>query len=215
MTTVLITGGLGTIGSRMVPLLRQHGYDVKVLDNRIMRLHDYIRADVTSVSEAMEAFKRWDFDYILHLAGEAGRENGELFARRTVDINVSGTLNVIQLCREYGARLIFASISEVYGDVGETVMREDMVPRGQTNCYAISKYRAEEYIRHFVENYDLEAHTSSASSCATAPASTPPTSEAPSPDSSTTSCMTARSTCSEARPEAGATSTTSSGAGTP
>ncbi len=142
----------------MVPLLREGGHDVKALDNKIMRHEDYIRADVTSVIEVVEAFKKWDIDYVLHLAGEAGRENGELFARRTVDINVSGTLNMIQMCREYGARLIFASTSEVYGDVSEAVMREDMVPVKQTNCYAISKYQAEQYISHFVENYDLEAH---------------------------------------------------------
>ncbi len=158
MKTVLVTGGLGTIGSRMVPLLRQRGYDVKVLDNKIQRLQDYIRADICSMVETMAAFKQWDIDYVLHLAGEVGRENGELFARRAVDINVSGTLNLIQLCREYGARLIFASTSEVYGDVGKEVMQEDMVPNGQTNCYAISKYQAEQYIRHFVESYDLEAH---------------------------------------------------------
>jgi len=158
MTTVLVTGGLGTIGSRMVPILRGHGYDVKVLDNKIQRLEDYIRADVCSMVEVLQAFKQWDIDYVLHLAGEVGRENGELFARRAVDINVGGTINLIQLCREYGARLIYASSSEVYGDIGQAVMREDMIPTGQTNCYAISKWQAEQYIRHFVQNYDLHAH---------------------------------------------------------
>jgi nucleoside-diphosphate-sugar epimerase len=158
MTTILVTGGLGVIGSRMVPLLREHGNDVKVLDNRILRLRDYIRADICSMVETERAFKEWQVDYVFHLAGEVGRENGELFARRAVDINVSGTLNLIQLCREYGSRLIYASTSEAYGDVGETVMHENLVPGKLTNCYALSKFQAEQYIRHFVENYDLQAH---------------------------------------------------------
>ncbi len=41
LTTVLVTGGLGTIGNRMVPLLRQHGYDVKILT----ALREFRRAD--------------------------------------------------------------------------------------------------------------------------------------------------------------------------
>jgi len=158
MPTVLVTGGLGVIGSRLVPHLRKHGYDTKVLDNKIARSPDYIRADICSTVEVMQAFKDWDIAYVLHLAGEVGRENGELFARRQVDVNVSGTLNIIQLCREYGAKLIYASTSEVYGDVGKGVMQESLEPNGQTNCYAISKSQAEQYIRHFVENYDLDAH---------------------------------------------------------
>src|SRR2546425_7479746 len=57
MTTVLVTGGLGVIGSRLVPHLRQHGHDVKVMDNRIAKLPDYIRADICSTVEVMQAFK--------------------------------------------------------------------------------------------------------------------------------------------------------------
>lgn len=158
MNTVLVTGGLGVIGSRLVPHLRKRGYDVKVMDNKIAKMPDYIRADICSTVEVMEAFKRWDIESVLHLAGEVGRENGELFARRQVDVNVSGTLNLIQLCREYSARLIYAGTSEAYGDIGEQVMREDLSPANLTNCYAISKYQAEQYVRHFVENYGLEAH---------------------------------------------------------
>src|SRR3989475_3262355 len=158
MTTILVTGGLGVIGSRMVPLLRHQGYDVKVLDNRILRQKDYIRADICSMVETERGFRDWQIDYVFHLAGEVGRENGELFARRAVDINVGGTLNLIQLCREYGSRLIYAGTSEAYGDVGENVMFEDLAPGKLTNCYALSKFQAEQYVRHFVENYDLQAH---------------------------------------------------------
>jgi nucleoside-diphosphate-sugar epimerase len=142
----------------MVPFLRSLGYDVKVMDNRIVKRPDYIRADICSTIEVMQAFKQWDIDYVLHLAGEVGRENGELFARRQVDVNVSGTLNIIQMCREFGSRLVFAGTSEAYGEVGSVRMTEDMESGKLTNCYAMSKYQAEQYIRHFVENYGLEAH---------------------------------------------------------
>lgn len=159
MKRLLITGGLGAIGSRLAPHLRSRGYEVYILDNKVMKRDDYIRADVTSMVEVMEAFKRWDPDCVLHLAGEVGRENGELFARRSVDVNVSGTINLIQLCREHDTGIVFASSSEVYGDVGDTVMHEELPTGKLTNCYALSKFQAEQYLRHFSENYGLRARS--------------------------------------------------------
>jgi len=157
MRRILITGGLGVVGSRLGPFLKSRGHEVFLLDNKVMKRDDYIRADVTSMVEVLEAFKRFEPDCVLHLAGEVGRENGEMFARRSVDVNVSGTINMIQVCREYDAAIIFASSSEVYGDVGEAVMREDLPPGKLTNCYALSKFQAEQYLRHFNENYGVKA----------------------------------------------------------
>lgn len=158
MTTVLVTGALGVIGSRLVPFLRDAGYDVKGLDTHVRRARDYMRADVTSMAEMGQAFKQWKPDYILHLAAEFGREHSELFARRTVETNVVGTINVCQLCRDNGTRLILASSSEVYGDIGERFMVEALPPGRPTNVYGLSKFQAEQYLSHFIENYGLEAH---------------------------------------------------------
>ncbi len=160
MKTVLVTGGLGMIGSHLARRLRSSGFKVVILDTAITRQDDYIRADVCSMVETVEAFKRWDIDFVFHLAGEVGRENGELFARRSIDVNVSGTMNVLQLCREFDAPMIFASTSEIYGDLNGRVMTEDLYFKErtfQTNCYAISKFQAETYINHFVENYETRA----------------------------------------------------------
>lgn len=158
---ILVTGGLGVIGSRLAQVLRERDYDVKVTDHRILSSQDYMRADVCEYQELDRVFRQWPIDHVFHLAGEVGRENGELFPRRCVDINVSATLNLIQLCREYGARLYFASTSEVYGERGpETVLTEDLVetePVQPHNCYGLSKLQAEQYIQHFVEYYDLQA----------------------------------------------------------
>lgn len=158
---ILITGGLGVIGSRLAVLFEDHGYDVKVTDHRILERDGYLRADVCEYHELDRVFRHWPIEHVFHLAGEVGRENGELFPRRCVDINVSAVLNLIQLCREYGARLYFASSSEVYGERGPDVILSeeltDTVPVQPHNCYGLSKLQAEQYIRHFVEHYDLEA----------------------------------------------------------
>jgi dTDP-glucose 4,6-dehydratase len=157
---VLITGGLGVIGRRLTQVLREAGYDVKTTDIAIRKEPDYLRADVTRYEELSEVFRRWPIEHVFHLAGEVGRENGEQFPRRCVDINVSGTLNLIQLCGEHGARLYFASTSEIYGDHGTSTVVETMEEQEvlrPTNCYGWSKLQAEHYLRHFSQTEGVKS----------------------------------------------------------
>ncbi len=157
---ILITGGLGVIGRRLTSQLRELGHDVKVTDIAIRTDKDYLRADVTRYEELSEVFRLWPIEHVFHLAGEVGRVNGEQFPRRCVDINVSGTMNLAQLCREHGARLYFASTSEIYGDHhDETVVETFETERvlRPTNCYGWSKLHAEHYLRHFSESEGLKA----------------------------------------------------------
>lgn len=157
---ILITGALGVIGRRLTEHLRDRGYDVKATDLAIRTEQDYLRGDVTRYEEMSEVFRRWKIDTVFHLAGEVGRENGEQFPRRCVDINVSGTLNLIQLCLEHDARLFFASTSEIYGDHGTGLVTEELETETvlrPTNCYGWSKLQAEQYLRHFVASQGLKA----------------------------------------------------------
>jgi nucleoside-diphosphate-sugar epimerase len=158
--SILVTGGLGVIGSRLVEELRDNGYDVKIADLRIHKAEDYVRADVCRYAEIARVFDMWDIEHVYHFAGEVGRENGELHPNRCVDVNVSGTLNLVQLCRDKGARLYFASTSEVYGERGDVLLTEDLIESDAVqphNCYGLSKLHAEQYLRHYVEEYDLQA----------------------------------------------------------
>ena len=159
--SVLITGGLGVIGTHLTKELRRRGRDVVVSDTRILKEPGYRRGDITQYVEMDRIFKEFKVEHVFHLAGEVGRENGEEFPRRCVDINVSGTLNLIQLCLEHGAKLYFASTSEVYGHASSGLkVGEEMVDEGQlfpTNVYGISKLQAEHYLRHFSANYGLKA----------------------------------------------------------
>jgi nucleoside-diphosphate-sugar epimerase len=158
---VLVTGALGVIGQRLTTKLRERGYDTVISDVKILKQDGYRRGDITQYVEMDRIFKEFNVEHVFHLAGEVGRVNGEEFPRRAVDINVSGTINLAQLCLEHGAKLYFASTSEVYSGLpGHEKLTEDLVDvhgYAPTNVYGISKWHAEHYLRHFFEYAGLKA----------------------------------------------------------
>ncbi len=159
--TVLVTGGLGVIGQRLTTKLRERGYETVQSDVRILKQDSYRRGDITQYVEMDRIFKEFKVEHVFHLAGEVGRVNGEEFPRRAVDINVSGTINLAQLCLEHNARLYFASTSEVYSGIpGHEKLTEELVEEhgyAPTNVYGISKWHAEHYLRHFTDHFQLKA----------------------------------------------------------
>lgn len=142
---LLVTGGLGAIGSWLVPELRRRGHEVWLCD--LGHHHDpqYLRCNVAEYRQLERVFEGRGFDLVYHLAAEYGRWNGEDFYETLWASNVIGTKNLIRLQEKYRFRQVFFSTSEVYGD-WSGVMREDVMDRNevrQLNDYAISKWVGE------------------------------------------------------------------------
>ena len=142
---ILVTGGLGFIGSNLVPELRARGHEVWVCDLGHSSESNYIRCDVTKYRQLERLFEERNFDCVYHLAAEYGRWNGEDYYENLWLTNVVGTKNIIRLQEKDRFRLIFFSSAEVYGDyegvMGEDVM--DKVPIKQMNDYAMTKWVGE------------------------------------------------------------------------
>ena len=150
MKKILVTGGLGTVGTVLVNELRRRGNDVWI--NDIPHFHDekYLRGDVSSHQQMSRIFENHCFDFVYHLGAEFGRWNGEDFYDKLWVSNAIGTKNIIRLQEKHRFKLIFFSSSEVYGDY-EGVMHEsvmDEVPIKQMNDYAISKWVSEMQIKN-------------------------------------------------------------------
>lgn len=142
---ILVTGGLGAVGSVLVPELRSRGHEVWVCD--LSHHHDsqYVRADVAEYRQLERIFDAHGFDYVYHMAAEFGRWNGEDYYEQLWRTNVIGTKNVIRLQEKHRFRLIFFSSSEVYGDYSG-VMRESVMDEleiRQLNDYAMTKWVGE------------------------------------------------------------------------
>jgi dTDP-glucose 4,6-dehydratase len=156
----MVTGGYGVIGSRLVELLQAKGHNVIVIDRRMDPLGQEMNVDITRFEELWSVFKDQDIDCVIHLAGEVGRMVGELRPNRMTYVNIIGTMNLIQMCLDKKAKLVLFSTSEIYGNLGDTVMSEELEQTIQfkpTNIYAMTKLFAEKFARHYNENYDLKS----------------------------------------------------------
>lgn len=131
---ILVTGGAGFIGSHLVDALVSSGARVRVLDNfttgreRNLAHHDPVRVevirgdilDVELVDRAMQGCA-----LVYHLAAAVGVSYIVADPLTTVLTNVRGTENVLAAAHRQGARVVFASTSEIYGRSTEIPFRED------------------------------------------------------------------------------------------
>lgn len=155
---ILVTGSKGTLGVPLVKELGKRGHEVWQCDLQHQREENYIRADVANYRQLERVFER-DYDYVYHLAAEFGRINGEEYYDTLWQTNVIGTRNVLELQKQKGFRLIFASSSEIYGDKHQEILTED-IPLNksiiQHNDYATTKWVNEVQIMNFEKRYGIE-----------------------------------------------------------
>ncbi len=170
---MLVTGGLGFIGSHLVERLIGLGEDVVALGHPRLGenyLDDLLRAkgegrliallldlnDLNAVKTVLERFKP---EVVFHLAALASHRLSVEQPHLFIDNNVRTTLNVLEAARttEPSPRVVFASSSSVYGD-HQPPLREEMPPRPK-GPYALSKWIGEELCKEYVRSYGLEVVT--------------------------------------------------------
>lgn len=158
MSKILVTGGLGAIGSKLVNELKARNHEVWIADLPWSERDRYYRCDISEYRQLARIFDEHDFDYVYHLAAEFGRKNGERFYETMWESNAIGTKHMIRLQRDHGFRMIFSSSSEVYGDydalMEESVLQEENVR--QLNDYAISKWVNEQQILNAADRYGVK-----------------------------------------------------------
>lgn len=135
MSNVVVTGGYGFIGSHLVSALLSRGDSVTVVDlARDSRESDidfdrhanfrFVQADVTDMTALGEALSP-AVDTVFHLAAVVGVKNYLQNPLRVLDVNVTGTRNVLELSHRHGAKVVFASTSEVFGKNPNPPFAED------------------------------------------------------------------------------------------
>jgi UDP-glucose 4-epimerase len=167
MSTCLVTGGAGFIGSHIVDALLREGRQVRVLDDlstghkenlaHVAQRIEFIHADLCNV-EAVRAAVR-NVDCIFHQAALASVPRSVNDPLATHRACVTGTVTLLDEARRAGVRrVVYAGSSSAYGNSAWSSKRETDLP-GPLSPYAAAKLAAEYYCRAFSESYGLETVT--------------------------------------------------------
>jgi UDP-glucuronate 4-epimerase len=151
-----VTGGAGFIGSHLVDrLLSEGSWAVSVVDDlndfyspeiKISNIahhrenadFKFIQCDIRDAGELKVVFDEGDFDVIVHLAARAGVRPSLLEPKLYVETNINGTMNLLELARQFGVRqFVFGSSSSVYGENSKVPFSE-----GDNIFHPISPYAA-------------------------------------------------------------------------
>lgn len=152
MLKVLITGGAGFIGSHLANELYKKGVLVRVLDDLSSGDPAALDAHVPlSRGDVRDVPRLWSLlqgiDVVYHLAARVSVPASVLYPREYNDVNVGGTVALLEACRDVGTvkRVVLASSATIYGDQPAQPVNEAMVPLPAVP-YAVSKLAAEQYL---------------------------------------------------------------------
>jgi len=165
MTSYLVTGGAGFIGSNLVDELLRREHRVRVLDNlstgrpenlaAVRERIDFFNADICNLETIRPCFA--GVDYVIHLAALPSVPRSVADPLSANRVNIEGTLNVLLAAREAGVkRVVFAASSAAYGDNPILPRVESHEPRPMSP-YALTKVAGEYYCQIFTRLYGVEA----------------------------------------------------------
>lgn len=158
---VLVTGGCGFIGGHLVRALCEAGIEVVVLDDLSTGDADVLTGlDVELVEGTVEdaglvARLTRPCDAVVHLAAQASVAASVAAPRATTEVNVMGTLNVLEAARVDRPRhVVFASSAAVYGPA-PPVPAAETLPPAPVSPYAASKLAGEQYVLAYGAAYGM------------------------------------------------------------
>lgn len=145
----VVTGGSGLIGSFLIPQLRERGHNVWNYDisggNDVLRYQDLAHYLVIHAP-----------DVVIHLAAQSGVEQARSQGRKALDLNIVGTVNVLETCREFGINVVVASSNHIYGRQTSFPTMETAT-LNQRDLYSASKICADVLTQAYAHNYGLNA----------------------------------------------------------
>lgn len=157
--TVLLTGGSGFIGSHLTDKLIDLGYQVKVIDDYSSGTYqnpsaEYFPWDISKVSQMDLCNVLRDVSCVIHLAAKARVQPSYDNILRYNEVNVTGTLNLLEACRTVEIKdFIFASSSSVYGNKWINSPSSEWDQLIPISPYAYQKVIGEQYCKMFNKEF--------------------------------------------------------------
>lgn len=167
MSSILITGAAGFIGSQLAYRLWKNGEKVILVDNfsygsddnLVFEDHSFIdeiyRKDIRDLDFMEKLFRENSFDIVYHVAAITPLPDCQNMPVEAVDVNVRGTTIILDLVRRYGVKkMVFASTSAVYENNKDFPSVEGNVEKPSL-LYPSTKYTAEQFCKAFSDAYGI------------------------------------------------------------
>lgn len=160
----LVTGCAGFIGSHVVDLLIENGFEVIGIDDMStgkdenLSNHEnftFIKGDIRNLS-LFNMIK--EVDYVFHLAALARIQPSIEDPITSHNVNLTGTLNVLEYCRRNKAKIIFSSSSSIYegAEPEQGIPTPELGKQDPKSPYALQKLQSEQYIELYSQLYELD-----------------------------------------------------------
>jgi UDP-glucose 4-epimerase len=171
MKKILVTGGLGYIGSHTVVELQSAGFDVVVIDNldnateevkdRIVSISgrsiDLVIGDVNDETTMDQLFQEHDFYGVIHFAAHKAVGESVNHPIKYYQNNVSGLITLLGAMDKYGVQnLIFSSSCTVYGIAEDLPVTEDTPIKSAESPYGTTKIIGEEIIQDYAKHKNIK-----------------------------------------------------------
>ena len=169
MKTIIITGGLGHIGSKLIGYLINRNYHIICIDNLLTQRVNSLRGLIGNPSfefvdidlahknfNLAEAISDTKVDCVVHLAAITNAEASHDKADEVHSNNFNSTETIVNFCKDYGVKLIFPSSTSVYGSADAEVFEDDPSVLKPQSPYAESKVKEENLIiSSLSKNYNI------------------------------------------------------------
>ena len=159
---IFVTGGSGFVGQHLVSSLLKKNHKITIFDSSIKKDKKLksknlkiIKGDIQKFDEIKKASS--NSELIVHLAAQISVNDSMKNPLKTNAINVTGSLNVFQACKENKiSKIIVASTAAVYG-VSKNILVDETYPTIPISPYGASKLAMEKYLQCFAHSYNLDA----------------------------------------------------------
>ena len=159
---ILVTGGLGFIGSNLARALQDMGHEVSVIDNLLLGtkenvkdIKDKIQVIIGDVNKKEDLEKAGKPEIIFHMAASSSSPMFQEDLKGCYRNNIEGFINILEFARDSGTKkVIYASTSSIYGN-NPTPLREDdkVIP---PNYYSVTKLDTEYTAHIFAKANNIE-----------------------------------------------------------
>lgn len=171
MTSMLVTGGAGFIGSNFARMALDRGYDVAVLDkltyagrrDNVPAQAEFVEGSVCDTEVVNNLVSACDIT--VHFAAESHNDNSLREPRPFIDTNLVGTFTLLEAVRQFGKRFHHISTDEVFGDLAldDPNRFTESTPYDPSSPYSATKAGSDHLVRAWVRSFDIEATISNCS----------------------------------------------------